>query len=568
MFRMNCVVLFTVCSVALADTDIPDRVRDRDPLDQGADNCPATVIPGVPYTDTGTTVGRQHNFNFLCTGAGPDVIYQYTPSASGIHTVSLCGSTYDTALELRMGGTCPGNMTLGCNDDACDYQSELSGYMGAGTTYFIIVGAYGSQSGTYTLNVTRNDSCVVACQDGDLIECAESPIPGYDVNDCNGGCDNVDYGGQAHFQDIHCGQAVCGRLFRETADGEWIFNYDWYRFTVSQACSVRVDIQTVIDAYVRIRSVDCPPFLYSVTYAESCLPTTFSSYLNVGTYALTIDGQGSNRYITPLPYRVTLNCCGVERPPCPDSSLVAQLPTLPYEGVNNFFMSDTVSSDRCWESFSGVTQPIGHLRFWGTFSVFQQPVPCDDDPQFRITFYANSGGVPGAVLGDYLRTASVVPLYDIDSYTMYQFDTDLSPPCNAASGFISIAGVTPGDNCVFYWTRAAAGQGDGHHLGHYFTYYSQTSDLAYCLSQAPQCPPIDSLTIRPFEEGSFLLDFFVPTPGFVRFFFSSDPTAVFPAGFTQTDQFHANTAGRYNNYEIAAPGGYGRFVATLDSCGQ
>lgn len=81
------------------------------------------------------------------------------------------------------------------------------------------------------------------------------------------------------------------------------------------------------------------------------------------------------------------------------------------------------------------------------------------------------------------------------------------------------------------------------------------------------CPAVDSLTITPFEESSVFLNFYLPTPGFVRFYLSTNKTSEFPTGFNLIDSFRANTAGRYDHYEIFAPGAYGRYVATLDSCG-
>ncbi|HEY3296228.1 MAG TPA: C25 family cysteine peptidase [bacterium] len=137
-------------------TTLTDGRGEVHALDQGSDNCPATVIPSVPYTDAGTTAGQANNFttSSCSVGGAPDVIYQWTPTATGSYVVSLCGSSYDTGLMIRTGGSCPGSSEVSCNDDFCSYQSQITQAMTAGTTYYIIVDGYGTSSGAYTLSVT------------------------------------------------------------------------------------------------------------------------------------------------------------------------------------------------------------------------------------------------------------------------------------------------------------------------------------------------------------------------------------------------------------------------------
>ena len=55
----------------------------RNPLDQGGDICAsATVIPSIPYTDAGTTVGYGDDYATQCYsgGSSPDVVYRFTPN--------------------------------------------------------------------------------------------------------------------------------------------------------------------------------------------------------------------------------------------------------------------------------------------------------------------------------------------------------------------------------------------------------------------------------------------------------------------------------------------------------
>jgi hypothetical protein len=130
--------------------------RGGDNLDQGNDVCPATVIPSIPYTDSGTTAGQANNYSGTCVGnSAADVIYSWTPTVSESNVISLCGSSYDTGLIIKTGGACPGTTEVGCNDDysGCGLGSQLTITVTAGVTYYIIVDGYSSSSGSYALSV-------------------------------------------------------------------------------------------------------------------------------------------------------------------------------------------------------------------------------------------------------------------------------------------------------------------------------------------------------------------------------------------------------------------------------
>jgi hypothetical protein len=154
-----------------AQPDLPkgaseQGARGHSPFDQGNDWCPATVIPSLPYTDSGSTVGMTNNQTTSSTGcsntvfAGPDVIYSYTTTTSDCVRVDVCTSSYDTGLMIRTGGTCPGTTQVVCNDDnstictAHSQGSSVTTRLAASTTYWIIVDGYNGASGTYTLNMT------------------------------------------------------------------------------------------------------------------------------------------------------------------------------------------------------------------------------------------------------------------------------------------------------------------------------------------------------------------------------------------------------------------------------
>ncbi|MBK8692904.1 MAG: hypothetical protein IPN17_11565 [Deltaproteobacteria bacterium] len=118
------------------------------------DTCasPAAITRNGRYI--GTTAGRAANSSGSCnTNTAPDVVYAITATRSGTITVDTSGSAYDTVLYV--GNTCGGS-TLGCNDDTAGLglQSRVAFAATAGTTYYVVVDGYSSNSGAYVLNVS------------------------------------------------------------------------------------------------------------------------------------------------------------------------------------------------------------------------------------------------------------------------------------------------------------------------------------------------------------------------------------------------------------------------------
>ena len=124
------------------------------PLDQGNDNCPAVIIPGIPYSDNGSTFGLTNDFT--CSGnSSGDVVYEYVATMSATLRAQTCGgvTNYDTRLEVRA-GTCPGADYL-CNDDFCGLQSTIDFPVNPGDIVTIVVDGFSStfSEGDYTLSL-------------------------------------------------------------------------------------------------------------------------------------------------------------------------------------------------------------------------------------------------------------------------------------------------------------------------------------------------------------------------------------------------------------------------------
>ncbi|MFH1716732.1 MAG: hypothetical protein ABIF19_05230, partial [Planctomycetota bacterium] len=86
----------------------------------------------------------------------PNIWFRYTAPCTGQATVSLCGSSFDTMLAIYDGSECYPKQSdmIGCNDDACDMQSELTIDVVAGQQYLIEVGSYGSETGKGVLTIS------------------------------------------------------------------------------------------------------------------------------------------------------------------------------------------------------------------------------------------------------------------------------------------------------------------------------------------------------------------------------------------------------------------------------
>jgi hypothetical protein len=94
---------------------------------------------------------------------GKGVWFKYTPTGNGLVTISTCGSSFDTVLQVYT-GTCASLTPVVCNDDngpACSgLQASANFLASAGTTYLILAGGFNSGSGTLVITASlANDQC-------------------------------------------------------------------------------------------------------------------------------------------------------------------------------------------------------------------------------------------------------------------------------------------------------------------------------------------------------------------------------------------------------------------------
>ena len=169
-------------------------------------------------TVTATTIGAPTAF--CGTGSGSGGVWYSFIGTGDIVTASLCGSDFDTKIQIYE-GACDALVCVGGNDDAwasCGgSQSETLFLSTAGTQYFVYVYGYGSNTGNYTLTMT----CVV-------------PPPPPVNDDCSEAIDLTVN------PDLECGVITSGTILGSTDSMEtdpscWTSTDDdvWYSFTAT-----------------------------------------------------------------------------------------------------------------------------------------------------------------------------------------------------------------------------------------------------------------------------------------------------------------------------------------------
>jgi hypothetical protein len=285
-------------------------------IDQGGDTVgTAFVIGSLPFSDSGTTAGYVDNYAPNCgfAGGAPDVVYSFTTASTVAVDIALCGSVYDTEVYVYQDSV--GNI-IGCNDDSCGLQSQLLGLtLTGGHTYYIIVDGYSNSSGAYTINVTANTPCIVACPSGGLLE--GEPVCGDNYYDSyNGGCNSV----PPVFSPLPLanGAVVCGQYGGFFYNGLSYRDTDWYQISVPSTQTVSWTVRGETDTLCGIinGSTGCPvSSFYAYAYGAKCTDLTASATLTPGTWWLWAGTLNFGTVAGPCGqhYNGTIHCsaCGV-----------------------------------------------------------------------------------------------------------------------------------------------------------------------------------------------------------------------------------------------------------------
>ncbi|MEJ2646995.1 MAG: GEVED domain-containing protein, partial [Sedimentisphaerales bacterium] len=139
------------------------------PCGGGNDNIGNAEVVGNVVNKTFNTSGATYDGPGSCNiHHSPNLWYRYTATCTGQAVISLCGSSFDTLLAVYT-GTSVNNLSLvGCNDNACGEQSQLTLNVTSGKIYWIEVsGFYPNDVGQGTLNISCNGQVQQASDLGD-----------------------------------------------------------------------------------------------------------------------------------------------------------------------------------------------------------------------------------------------------------------------------------------------------------------------------------------------------------------------------------------------------------------
>jgi hypothetical protein len=268
---------------------------------------PATTTPDEPSFPCRFVPGQgAHN-----------VWYRFSATATSA-TIRTCGSTGIDSVLAVYSGTCGALTQLACNDDFCAPAGGGNAFVSSvdvtglvvGTQYYIQLGAYDEAAvGTYSLQVLcPAGSCTVTCPGGSVQETplhCTAPDPADPNNGCNGTA------APFRFQDITCGQTVCGRGSRPDGANR---DTDWYRFQITQPSTVTWSATAEFPVQVNLLSLTgntCPVAANIIaTTAAPCVPATVTTTLNPGFYVAFVAHQatGTTACGATSDYVATLTC--------------------------------------------------------------------------------------------------------------------------------------------------------------------------------------------------------------------------------------------------------------------
>jgi hypothetical protein len=294
------------------------------------DACASAVPISGNGPFTGNTCGATTDGPINCGLGGADVWYDWTASTTGLTAFSLCGSTYDTWMSVYDSSACTGTL-LACNDDFCNFQSQVSANVVSGNVYKIQIGGFNSATGSYTLSITPpGPGC--ACSGNPPEGEANCGIP---TDTFNGGCNSS----PPVYSSIACGGSVCGTAAWDGTTRDT----DWYQFSVSNPSTVTWTVTAEYAVVTALLDNNCPPNILDFDFGAACAATSSTANVGPGTYVAftapdfsgpTFPCSGANTYTG------SLNC--VCQPPANDNCAAA-IPISgngPFNGTNSCATTD------------------------------------------------------------------------------------------------------------------------------------------------------------------------------------------------------------------------------------
>jgi hypothetical protein len=262
----------------------------------GGDNAGnATVIPGLPYNDSGNTCGYLNDYTPTCHSSNAsDVVYRYTPSANTCVTISLCGSSYDTGLSVHQSFV---PNSIACIDDYCGLQSQLDNVaLTGGVTYYIVIDGYSTGCGAYVMSVVECppppecQPCPPYAYQENEVDCYTDYWDGYNAG-CNATPPSYSYTEcHDHF--------ICGTTGVYLYQGLTYRDTDWYVITVPAVNALTVSVTCQVPVALGFLNGDyCTSGIYYFfTGVNNPCETLSTGPMNLpaGTYIIFVSTNGWN----------------------------------------------------------------------------------------------------------------------------------------------------------------------------------------------------------------------------------------------------------------------------------
>jgi hypothetical protein len=196
-------------------------------------------IAVLPFTDARSSCVYRDDLAASCTflGGAPDVVYAYVPPSDLCVDLSLCDSSYDTALHVYENGA-----AMTCNDDFCGQRSRIEGLrLRAGYSYDIVVDGWAGECGNYVLDVREcAPPCALEAPPGAVSEDEPRCSDGH-VDRFNTGCNDFPY----VFSRLPCDEAsvtVLGTYGTWRMGGEEHRDTDWYEIVVVRPTRLGIEV--------------------------------------------------------------------------------------------------------------------------------------------------------------------------------------------------------------------------------------------------------------------------------------------------------------------------------------
>jgi hypothetical protein len=269
------------------------------------DTCTSPFVVGaLPFTANGDTSNSTANYQVgsnQCPGvsysfgaSGKDDAYEFTPNSSGKYVITLT-ATWDSGLYVvtdcgNVAGSC-----LGASEVSPSSQPEkLTLDATAGTKYYIIVDAYSSASGTYTLTVDATPPPPPGDTCADAIPVTSLPFThASNTTDAN--------------NDYQFSSGACPGLSSSAGSGKDIV----YALTAASTGPIRVQVTGTWDRVLYVVT-DCANVNTSCLIGNDAPSSgtemvTFNATAGT-TYYIIVDGYGSS---SAGAYEIT-----IQEPPC------------------------------------------------------------------------------------------------------------------------------------------------------------------------------------------------------------------------------------------------------------